>query len=265
MRVRKDTFLVEVSDQFVRPNVPGLKFIDTDYNPKILATKTGRIHSLPVAMSSEYRFDVKLEVGDWVVFNHIVCQNNMRFSGNVFICDYFNLFAKVDGDKIIPLEEVIFTEPIMEPDVEIGCFKVAGKVSAKIAKVYEASDYVKTQGVQAGDIMFFTKNADYPIKIGDKDLYKMHLRNVIGLERDGVLTTYRNRLLVKNVTELGSVGGLQKIYADSTLQTGVVINNGNTSIKEGALITYFQGISSAVTWKCQDYSFVNEENIKYVI
>lgn len=265
MRVARNKFLVEVSDQFVRPNINGLEFIDTDYNPKVLATKFGRIHSLPICVGQEHKYELKLNVGDDIVFNHLVCQDRNKFSQNIFFCQYYNIYGRIQYGNLQPLEDVFFCTKIVEPDVEIGCFKIPGKVSSKCATVLSVSDLVAREGVRVGDIVYFTKNADYEIVISGHELYKMHLRNIIGIERDGELKTFRNKLLVKDVTELGFVGGLEKIYANTSLRIGVVQDGGNTGIEAGSRIAYFNGIASILRWKDQDYAFISEENIKFLI
>src|ERR1019366_5557750 len=221
-------------DQFQRPNIAGFDFIDTDYNPKLLATKIGKIHTLPITLttSDAVPHNIKLEVGDTVVFNHMVCQDKNKFQENIFFCDYFNIYALILDDKVFPLEEVFFAEPIIENGVDIGCFHVEDKVSDKIAKVFEVSKVCAESGIQKGDIIFFTKNADYPI------------------ERDGKLTCFRNKLLVKNVTELGKVGDIQRIYAHNSLQEGIVVNSGNVpDLIVGEKVTYFEAIATAIPWK----------------
>ncbi len=266
MRVAKNKFLIEVNDQFVRPNISGLKFVDTDYNPKVLATKIGRIHTLPIALEGlDYHFDLKLNVGDEVVFNHMVCQDRNKFQENIFFCDYFNIYGLLLNDKIYPLEETLFCEKIMEPDVQISCLKIPGKVSDKCATVFELSTKCYEAGIRKGDIVYFTKNADYPMEIFGNEFYKMHLRNIIGIERDGQLTTFRNKLLVKNITELGEVGGVKRIYAHNSLQTGVVINAGTvTGIPVGTKLTYFNASATSMNWEGEEYSFIDELNIKYL-
>lgn len=265
MRVARNKFLIEVNDQFVRPNIKGLEFIDTDYNPKVLATKFGRIVCLPISVGQEFRYDVKLEIGDEVVFNHLVCNDRNKYSDTKFFGNYNLIFAVIREGVLIPLEDSMFLEKIIEVGAEIGCFKVPDKVSSKCATIYEASTYAQAEGIRKGDIIFFTKDADYPIAIHGKEFYKMHLRNVIGIERDGVLTTFRNKLLVKDITELGKIGGLEKIYANTSLRTGVVIESGTTGIEQGSLLTYYNSTSSIVRWKGQDYAFISEENIKYLL
>lgn len=265
MKVAKNKFLVEVDDQFVRPVFGGLKmFVDTDFHPKILATKIGRIHTLPVALDQEYRYDNKLNIGDEVVFSHLVCQEKNKFAHNVFYCNYHNIYAKVVNDTLVPLEDILFCEKMYDAGIEIGCFKVDPMLSDKYARAFEISKFAKEEGVQIGDVIFFTKNADYEIEVCGKSLYKMHLRNIIGIERDGELKTFRHKLLVKNITKLKDVGGVKKLYADSSLQTGIVVDSGKTGIAKGTELTYLNSISTVVKWKGEEYSFINMENIKYV-
>lgn len=265
MRVSKNKFLVEVDEQFVIPKINGIDFfVDTDYNPKALATKTGRIHTLPITVTEDFIYDNKLNVGDRVVFSHLVCQKINRFAENVFFCSYHNIYAKVMVGELQPLEDIFFCEKMKMPDTVIGAFTKEGEVSDKYARVFSVSNYSKEQGVEIGDIVFFTKNADYEMDVNGKSIYKMHLRNVIAIERDGELKTFRNRVMVKNITQIGSVAGVEKIYAQTSLQTGVVLEEGNSGVKKGSLITYFAGIASEVNWNGQNYSFVRAENIKYI-
>ena len=264
MRVAKNTFLVEVDEQFVSPVINGFKLIiDSDFNPRVLATKIGRIHTLPVSVAPEYKYDNKLQVSDTVIFNHNVCQNNKKFAENIFFCDYFNVFAKVIDSEIQPLEDVLFCEKLIFPDRNIGGMEIKGKVSNKCAKVFAVSNSVKGEGVEVGDVVFFTKDADYEVEVLGKSLYKMHLRNIIGIERGGELKTFRNKLLVKNTTKMGCIGAMEKIYAQSSLQNGVVIV-GNQDIPQGTLLAYYDGIATKVEWNGEDYSFIDDRNIKYI-
>jgi hypothetical protein len=80
-----------------------------------------------------------------------------RFDGNKFLCGYYDIYAKIEGEKIIPLEDTLFCEKIVEPGIEIACFKVPDKVSDTYAKVFEVSRHVSKQGIQKGDVIFFTK------------------------------------------------------------------------------------------------------------
>jgi co-chaperonin GroES (HSP10) len=265
MRIAKNTFLVEVDEQFVSPVINGLKFIiDSDFHPKVLATKVGRIHSLPICIGEDYKYDNPLQIADNVIFNHTVCQNNKKFEENVFFCAYYNIYAKINDGSLEPLEDVFFAEKVVEADKNVGGFEVKGRVSDKCAKVFALSKTVADAGVEVGDIIFFTKNADYEMDICGKILYKMHLRNIIGIERNGELKTFRNRLLVKNTTKLGEVGGVEKIYAQTTLQTGVVLT-GIPGIDKGTLLTYFGGMANNIEWRGEKYSFIEDRNIKYII
>lgn len=266
MRVAKNTYLVEVDEQFVRPVIGGLKmFVDTDFNPRVLSTRIGKIHTLPVALDEEYRYDNKLEIGDEVVFSHLVCQNKNKFAENIFFCRYHNIYTKVVNDNFEVLEDIIFCEKMYAPDLKIGALEIKGSVSDKFARVFEVSKHAQEEGVEKGDIIYFTKNADYEIEISGKVFYKMHLRNVIGIERDGELKTFRNKLLVKNTTVLSKVGQMERMYADTTLQTGEVILSGKTGIPKGTVLTYLNGSASAINWRGEDYSFLNLENIKYTL
>ncbi len=265
MLVSKNNFLVEVESQFVKPKIKGFDFfIDTDFNPKLLSTKIGKIHTLSIGVTPPSKYDNPLHVGDLVVFGHLVCQAKNKVQENVFMCPYHSIFAKIVNEQLQPLEEMIFCEPITDEDKNIGAFLVKGKVSDKKAKVFELSNEVRKAGIQKGDTVFFTKNADYGVEVAGKLLYMMRIRNIIGIERDGELKTFRKKLLVKNTTKLGSIGDVEKIYAQTSLQTGIVIESGTTNITKGTELTYLNGTASIVNWKGEDYAFIDEVNIKYL-
>lgn len=263
MLVAKNNFLVKVDSQFVPSPVKGF-FVDTDFNPRLLATKIGTIHTGTIGIT-EGKYENKLVVGNTVVFGHNVCQNINRMAENVFRCPYHDIFAKIVHGKLQPLEGNIFCLPVKDPDKNLGGFVIPGKVSDKYAKVHALSAAAKKAGLKRGDIVFFTKDADYVVEVLGMRLYMMRLRNIIGIERDGELKTFRNKVLVKNVTKLGSIGGIDKIYAQTSLQHGVVLEPGVTGIEKGATLTYLNGPASIVKWKEENYAFIDERNIKFIL
>ncbi len=272
MLVSKNTFIVEVDSQFVPPPVKGF-FVDTDFNPKLLATKIGKIHTDTIGIAEPNKYETKLNLGDTVVFGHNVCQKKNKVGENLFRCAYHAIFAKIVPGvmtrfRIVPLEDIFFCEPIKEADKYIGGpggFVIPGEVSAKKATVYELSESAKKAGLKSGDTVYFTKDADYSIDILDMRFFMMRIRNVIGIERDGKLTTFRNKLLVKNLTKLGNIGDIKKIYFQTSLQIGEVIESGDTDIPRGTILTYLNGPASIINWNDQDYAFIDERNIKYII
>lgn len=264
MKVSKDNFLISVESQFTKLKIGDMDFfLDTDYNPKRLATIIGKIVALPIQITDQWINDVPLSEGDTVVFNRLVCQNKNKVKENEFYCAYYHIYAKVT-DIIQPLEDVMFCEPIVEPDTMVGQFEVKGNVSSVRATVKYLSNECSIVGIRENDIVYFTKNADYEMEIGGKMLYKMHIRSIIGIERDGELKTFKNKLLVKNTTQLGCAGTIEKIYAQSSLQTGVVLESGNTGIAKDTVLTYLNGTASVVKWKGEYYAFIDETNIKYL-
>lgn len=264
MKVAKDNFLVSVDSQFTKLKIGELDFfLDTDYNPKRLATTIGKIIACPVRITDQWINDIELKEGDTIIFNRLVCQNKNKVKENEFYCAYHSIYAKV-MDKIECLEDAMFCEPIIEPDTMVGQFEVKGCVSSVCAKVVYLSNKCKEVGIRENDIVYYTKNADYEMEIGGKLFYKMQIRSIIGIERDGELKTFGKKLLVKNITKLGCAGTIEKIYAQSNLQTGVVLESGNTGIEKDTVLTYLNGTASVVKWKDEWYAFINEENIKYI-
>lgn len=264
MLVSKNNFLVEVDSQFVQMVAKGF-FVDTDFNPRLLATKIGRISAGSVKVEAPNLYDVPLNIDDVVLFGHNVCQKKNKVSENVFRCAYHAVFAKIVDKEIVPVEDIIFCEPIREPDTNIGGFEIKGSTSKKMAKIVVLSASAKKAGLQLNDLIFFTKDADYGVNVFGRELYMMRIRNVIGIVRDGEIMAIRGRLIVKNKTKLGEIGEIKKIYFQTSLQIGEVVHGGDSGILPGTLLTYLNGPSSIARWNGEDYGFIDERNIKYII
>lgn len=268
MRIKRNMFLIEVDSQYEKVGIDNF-FLDTDYRKKELATKIGRIVALPVSIDEEYLNDVPLNEGDTVLFNHTVTQDVNKYKGNTFYCDYFSIFAKIEegyrADVITPIEKAMFCYPLKDSDKDFGGVVIPGKISAERAEVVFLSPECKRKGIEVGDVVYFTKGADYPMTFGKSILYKMHLRNILGIERDGKLIAFSNKMMVENTTSLGKIGGLDRIYYDTSLQTGVVVEGGNTGVKNGSLVTYLAGVSHPINWNGKSYSFIEDRNVKYYI
>jgi hypothetical protein len=265
MKVSKNNFFIQVDSQFAYPKIGGETFyVDTDYNPRRLSTVIGKIHSLPICVTDQYKYELKLNEGDTVIFNRLVTQTKNKVFDNVFRSQYPQIYAKIQGETLTPLEDVLFCQPIIESDYKVGEIEVKGQVSKVCAFVKCLSKGASDVGIRKWDIVYFTKDADYEMDINGTLLYKMHIRSIIGIERDGELKTFGKKLLVKNITELGKVGDIQKIYAQHSMQTGVVVESGNTGIEKGTELTYFNGTASIVKYKDEWFAFIGEENIKYL-
>lgn len=272
MLVQRDTLLIEVDS----PHKDGLavgdtKIItDTDYNRYDHSRQIGRVHSKSIQITKQYLYDVPLEVGDEVVFHHFVCQpdHKVPFGENIFRCEYFHLYAKIEEGKIMPLEDVIFVDPILEPESNmfIGSFQI--KPHRENLKqqgiVFAASNKAKSMGILPGDRVYFTPNADYNMNVTGKNLWRMRVRNIIAVERNGELIAMSDKLLVKVIPEERKFGALLTANHSTLKGEVVVVGKDLKGIEPGIMINYYNGLGGVIDFNGEKYSYIELRNINYI-
>ncbi len=277
MKLIKDSFLIRADKDSKRVTTivghNGEKLLlDTDFNKYHHATQVGEVAFAPQIIDKEYINDNPVKQGDMVVFHHFVCHedNAVIYGGEVlYKCEYYHLWGKIVNSKLEPLEEFIFIEPILEPEENMktsaGLLLREDRALMKgIGRVWSLSKQAKKIGLRLGDIVFFTKDADYDIKIADMDLYRMSIRNIIGVERNGQLACLSNKMLVVDITEEQERNGL--IYKKHERERfGRVCNMGEDikGIAYGDVVSYFNGLASELNYNGVKYSFLKEEDVNY--
>lgn len=272
MLVQRDTLLIEVDS----PHKDGISvgdtkiIIDTDYNRYDHSRQIGKIHTKSIQITKQYLNDVPLEIGDEVVFHHFVCQpdHKMPFGKNVYRCEYFHLYAKIVEGKIMPLEDVIFVDPILEPEENMFIGKVQIKPHREFLKqqgiVFAASNKAKSMGILPGDKVFFTPNADYSMNVTGKHLWRMRVRNIIAVERDGNLVAMSDKLLVKVLPEERKFGAVLTANHSTLKGEVVVVGKDLNGIEPGIVINYYNGLGGTITHNGRKYSYIELRNINYI-
>lgn len=272
MLVQKDTLLIEVDSPFKDGLAVGDSKIltDTDYNRFDHSRQIGKIHTKSIQITKQYLYDVPLEIGDEVVFHHFVCQpdHKMPFGDNVYRCEYFHLYAKIEGDKVMPLEDVIFVDPILEPEKNMFIGSVQIKSHREFLKqqgiVFAASNKAKSLGILPGDKVFFTPNADYSMNVTGKHLWRMRVRNIIAVERDGVLVAMSDKLLVKVIPEERKFGAVLTANHSTLKGEVMVVGRDSKGIEVGDMINYYNGLGGAFKFNGETYSYIELRNINYI-
>ncbi len=274
MKIQKDTFLIEVDSALNSTiNVKGINgkniVVDTDYNNSLHRTRIGRINACPIAITSQYINDVKLSEKDVVVFHHFVTDKHHKtsFDKNIFRSEYFHLYAKIENEELIPLEDIIFVEPILESNIKNGFVMKPHVESARQQGfVFAASKAAQSKGILPGDKVFFTEHADYKMKVLGKDLYRMRLRNIVAVERDGELICLSHKVLAKEIKQPKMLGGFAAVRENSQL-TGNVIAVGSEveGLKKGDAISYYNASTGSITWNGETYSFLELRHINYIL
>jgi co-chaperonin GroES (HSP10) len=277
MLVNKDSFLIEVDKpQLNALNIKGINgslLVDTDYNKYKHATQIGKVVATPIRLTPQYLNDTPINVGDTVVFHHFVCQpnNKVRFmEEEVYRADYFNIYGKVEGGKLIPIEDVFFVTPILEPEENMYEGVLQIKPHREYIKqygiVHSVSSSLSNLGLMPGDKIFFTKNADYEMTISEELLYRMRTRNIVTIERDGELICLKDKLIVRQFPKIERVGVLLSAKRTGE-QRGEVVRVGENSkgVVVGEVVSYFNGSSGTFEYKGETYSIIELRHINYVV
>lgn len=277
MKLIKDLFLIraDVHSKNVSSitGINGEKLvIDTDFDKYRHAQQVGEVILSPQIIDSEHSYSNPVNAGDIVVMHHFVCQDDNKVKYNdetLFQCEYYHIWAKIVNSKLEPLEDYIFVEPVLEPEshtkTEGGLILRTERAYLKnTGKVFALSKKAKESGLRMGDTVFFTNDADYDIKLLGTDLYRMQLRNIIAVERNGRLVCLNNKLFVIDITGDETRGGL--IHRKNERERiGIVCNIGE-NIKGVAIrdkVSYFNGVSSRLNYGGQECSFLTEQDINY--
>lgn len=272
MFVNIDMFLVKTNGSRVDSvGTTGLT-IDTDYNKYKHTVQTGKIFATPIGISSKYENDTILSVGDEVVFHHFVCQSDNRsdFGENVYRADYFHLYGKINNGKLMALEDIVFVEPIIEDKSNLFCGGLQIKSSldnvSQQGKVFAASKKAQSLGVKSGDRVFFTKDADYSMKILDTGLYRMRIRNIVAVIRNGRLVCLKDKILIKQIEQEQKEGVLFSVSENKSL-LGKIVKTGDSvvGVKEGEIASYYNGVGGSFLYNNELYSFVETRHINYII
>lgn len=275
MIVAQDTFLICVD----RPKNNTLEIkgigdknlvIDTDYNKYSHAVQIGTIYALPVNVSAKYVYDLPLQIGDRVIFHHFVCQldHKINIAENVYRAEYFHIYAKIENDMIEPIEDLIFVEPIMEPESNMFAGHIQLKSQRELIKkqgvVFAASKSAKSKGIYPGDKVHFTQSADYSMKVIDKSFYRMRLRNIISIERDGEIVCLDDRILIKVLPE--SLENKPAFEGKKNLQLkGEVISVGSKIIglNKGDKVDFFSAMDGGIVLNGNHLCIVELRHINF--
>ena len=260
MIVKKNCFLVEVADRYEFPL--GLKvqchWATEQHNFK---NHTGIIIGTPIRIDNQYFKDYPLVIGDRVMISHAVTEKRYEVGHNKYMAEYFDLFAKFTDNGIVPLDEFLIIEREMEA-ANVLLYERA-KQSQKFGRLVAASERAKELGVEVGDRIYFTHNANYEYRVDAKLYTRIRIRNIIGVERNGELIALKNRAIVKPFERKSEVNGF--VFKEKSIQRdGVAIKSNINGVIDGEIVTYFDDLATKLHFNNIEYSILAQENIKYV-
>ncbi len=277
MQLIKDTFLIKANPELNHTTkIVGHNgecvVIDAECNKFEHATQLAEIAYAPATVDSKYRYDVKLNKGD-IVFIHyhqVQPKNAVSVNGEeLYKCPYFQIWCKIENEKLIPLEEYIFVEPILEPESDLFCDKLKTKVYQENIKstgiVFAVGNMATEAGIKPGDKVFVTSNADLEVDILGKKLWRMRIRNVVGLEREGILICLNNKVVVREI-ELPKKDSVFILDEDETKKErrGQVLLSKLDNVQIGDKLSYHNGSATSFEYKKQQFAYINQDNINYI-
>jgi co-chaperonin GroES (HSP10) len=274
MKVAKDTFLIQVESAKKSTGVVGLKganlVVDTEYNKFKHSTMVGKIFAQSIQVTSQYLYDTPLNVGDEVIFHHFVCRPDHKIEAfeNVYRSEYFHIYAKIIDDRMEPLEDAIFVEPIKEKEEDLFCGVIKMKTQAGLVQqqgiVFASSRKARSWGVLPGDKVHFTRNAEYEMKALNKDLYRMRIRNILCIERGDELICLQDKILVK---ALDYKADYSPFAGESQQLQGEVVCVGKQAdcVAVGDIINFFSSIAGGVNIKGNKYYFLEPRHINFIV
>jgi co-chaperonin GroES (HSP10) len=268
----KDTFFVS-GDKDLNRKLPikdangNYMYLDADFNPYYYSTRIANIRFTPKIIGDEFIYDTELKADDSVLCHHFVLQDDNAITygeETLYRADYFHIFAKVESETITPLEDFIFVKPIIVEPTFMGNIQISfeSEVKQGCGVVEFLGNNAKKAGLQVGDKVYYLRSAQYKIDFCGVEYFRMRTRNVLMVERDGALITFKNKVLLKMVSEKEEIFKVEK-----RTSIGIVtdINGGYDCLSVGHTVNYTKGLSLEINREGNDYILIDKKDINYIL
>jgi co-chaperonin GroES (HSP10) len=208
----KNHYLISANEDENEHTESGI-WIDRTWDKYKHAVQCGIIESSPLKITTPFRDDVEINKGDKVYFHHFVVQQDnyvIEDGKKLFQCPRFNLYCVVKNGIPVMVDDWVLVSPILETESDIiktfGTLKLYTKSTPDELHLMATAEFISKQaegqGIIAGDIVVYKKDADYDIMIEGKKYYRMKLANVVAVIRNNKLLPLRNDILVADNTSL---------------------------------------------------------------
>lgn len=245
--------------------------LDTRFDPLRHSTQIGQIAFAPLQFSSTSIDSNILKPGDTVWFHHFVCQENNKWlieEKEYYQAHFEQIWAKVEDDTIIPVNDWLFVEPIPEDESTLweGKFQIKLSLDNKqgIGHAFAVSKHAEKQGIHEGDLVYFIKDADYNITIGEKKLWRMKTNAVVLVKRNDGLLPLNDKILIKYTKKVVSEY-LDGIWVPPSMRDkaleGIVQEYGSSirCVAHGDKVVFFPGMYANITIADEDYAILRKE------
>lgn len=216
MKLLKNVYFIQ-SDENANKSIKGENgeelYLDTDFNPYTYTNKIGVIAETPKVCDHNYN----LKKGDTVLIHHsVVRELNEVVLGEekYWRCANYNIFATINNQVLKPMRDFIFVDPIEDTHTHIGDFQIKfdDKPLAQKGIISYLGEDIAKLGVLVGDEIQYTKNANYSVNVGDKELYRMRERNIRLITRNGVPVLLDDQILTKEDLVIYKADNVKNIH-----------------------------------------------------
>ncbi len=281
VQLLQDNFFVTADADFNTTlpivGVNGMRLVlDKKFDPYLHATRFGTIAEVPATFSQKSIDSHTLKKGDTVWFHHFVAQekNKWMIKGEEFFQAHFEqIWAKVENDQLIPVEDYLFLSPIeeTEEDVQFGAIQLRelGEVKKGVGICFAVSEYGKKMGINPGDKVHIIKSADYEVTIGENTLWRVRLQAVVCLEKDGHLIPLADKVIIAEEprSDMAYSGNLvipislrsKDIYG-KVIAVGAQIG----CVVEGNEVCFLHGVFTKFEINGSPFAILRKENIIYI-
>ena len=187
MKPIRDEFFIKIEkerEDSVKFNDTEL-YIDTSYDAMRYARQYGVVVETPHYLTDgrgNRKENIDVEVGDTVYCHHFLVEENNKINlkgvENTYKLPYNMIYARKRGEELKMLVDWNFVEPFMEGDDEVetdsGILISSNKKEVKNrGRLVHINEEMKSYGAKEGDVVVFTKNSDYKMKVEGEELMRM--------------------------------------------------------------------------------------------
>jgi hypothetical protein len=246
--------------------------LDADLDEFELATQIATVAYHPSIISTEYKNGTPLRAGDTVICHfHVVREKNALtiHDKQYFRCPYFHLWAKIENQTIVPLEEFLFVEPIIEDKDKLFCgqfqVKLEQEAVHKRGRVSAIGVQAAQAGIQLNDTVIVTQNAECEITLFNHLFWRLRIRNVVGIEREGQLICMTGKVLVKEVPAPEKQSGFMLPVDESKKERiGTVLLSDIEGIAPNDTLSFHHGVDTAFLHNEEKHAYIDRENLNYI-
>ena len=233
--------------------------VDKRFDPLLWNERYGEI----IETSFEYTILNDLKKGDKIYMHYLVAQDKNRLiidDQELFITSINNIFAKIENGKLIPCQDVVFCEQIIDDNLYDGGLQIKNNPApiSQLLKVVATNDFGNKMGIFEGDLILTIAGAGSEVM--KTDLKWIKLLNIIGKVVDDEIIPLNGMCVIEEGEIEQTWAGLMVSEIHwSRFGVGKVLKS--TIGYEGENVTYIHTMHSRLSFKGKTYCMAEERNL----